>query len=300
MTDEQIWLQLAVDVEAERREQVEDALLEIGALAVTLVDAAEQRIFDIAGQAMPMWDKVRLTGLFDGQTNVEDVQAALALALRDIDSQSWTSESIPDEDWHRSWLDRYEPLCFGERLWVCPNWKPVPEECQVPLMLDPGRAFGTGSHPTTAMCLSWLDQFEISDKTVLDFGCGSGILAIAASLLGASGPVYAIDNDPVAMQSVLRNAQLNAMGDEQIVGAVASTPQCLQQQFDVVLANILAGPLIELAGALQQSLKPGGDIVLSGLLAEQSQSVQMAYSEIGHFSELIHEDGWVLLHGIKL
>lgn len=300
MVDETSWLQLALEVDAAQTEHVEDALLAVGAVAVTLVDAADQNLFEQWLHEKPLWDRVRLTGLFPGEMSSEDVLAALAIALQDIDAASWQAAVIPDEDWHRSWMDRYEPLCFGERLWVCPNWKPVPPDCKVPLMLDPGRAFGTGTHPTTAMCLSWLDAQDLSGLSVLDFGCGSGILAIAALLLGAQTPVVAVDNDPVAMQAVLENAALNNIDEQQIQALVADTPSILGQTYDLVLANILAAPLIALAKPLSDRVRSGGQIVLSGLLADQSQAVQSAYSETMQFSELIHEDGWVLLHGVKL
>lgn len=294
------WLQLALDVDATQSEYVEDALLAVGAVAVTLVDAADQNLFELQLHEKPLWDRVRLTGLFPGVMSAEDVLSALSIALQDIDASSWQAAVIPDEDWHRSWMDRYEPIRFGERLWVCPNWKPVPEACAVPLMLDPGRAFGTGTHPTTAMCLSWLDRQDLTALSVLDFGCGSGILAIAALLLGAQAPVVAVDNDPVAMQAVLENAALNDISEQQLQALVADTPAVLGQTFDLVLANILAAPLIALAPMLSACVRPGGQILLSGLLADQSQAVQSAYSKTMQFSEQIHEDGWVLLHGVKI
>jgi ribosomal protein L11 methyltransferase len=206
-------------------------------------------------------------------------------------------EILEDKDWIREWMDSYQPMRFGMRLWICPSWRTPPEPDAVNLMLDPGLAFGTGTHPTTSLCLQWLDGLDLNGKTVIDFGCGSGILGIAALLLGAK-KVFAIDNDPQALLATRDNAQRNGLGEEQIQ---ALLPEQLPADIsaDVVIANILAAPLISLASQLHGKLRKGGDIALSGILAEQADAVAVAYEPVIQWQSQVQQEDWIRLAGNK-
>lgn len=283
------WLQISV--ETKQPELIEDCLLESGAVAVTLADAADQPLLEPLPGETPIWDKVIVTGLFSSQTHPEPVIANLESL---DDSLQCSSELLEDRDWVRAWMDRYEPIRFGERLWVCPHHHEVKAPDAIVLKLDPGLAFGTGTHPTTALCLQWLDQANIAGKTVIDYGCGSGILAIAAALLGAE-KVIAVDIDPQAITATLDNAQRNGVAAQIVTG----TPELTEgEEVDILLANILAGPLRELAPELSSLLKSGGDIVLAGLLDNQMQEVQKAYTDSVHWQPGATHEGWTRLQGI--
>jgi len=286
------WIQTHLTVDKAQAPLIELLLENLGALSITLGDAGDEPMLEPGPGETPLWSATRVTGLFSGDTNSDDLRAAINQALeRDI-SRHLQVELLQDEDWERSWLDQFKPMRFGQRLWICPTGHSVEQADAVVVDLDPGLAFGTGTHPTTDLCLRWLDGADIVGKTVIDFGCGSGVLAIAALKLGATRAI-GIDHDPQAIIASRENAERNGVADRLEV--------CLSQDFqaqpaDLVLANILANVLVELRDQIAPLVAPGGDLVLSGILAEQAESVTQAYSSQLNFLPSKHKDGWVLLH----
>jgi len=266
----------------------------LGAVSVTYQDGADQPVLEPGVGETPLWSQLTLSALFDADTDVEALKNNTAqqgsFPLQDI-----RVEILEDKDWEREWMQNYQAMSFGKRLWICPSWQEPPNPDAANLLLDPGLAFGTGTHPTTAMCLEWLDGAELSGKTVLDFGCGTGVLAIAALLLDAEQAV-GVDNDPQALIAAQDNAQRNRCGER---FDVLSSEDFESTHWDLVLANILAGPLVELSELLLSSLKPGGDLLLSGILEEQAAQVMAAYEEQIEFKKTELKEGWVCLHGVK-
>ncbi len=290
---------LRVSVAAKRAEvaRIEESVLPLGALSVSLVDAADTPVYEPGVGETPLWQHVTVRALFSAELDAEQLIIDLCAASGCLEAADCSVDVLEDKDWQRSWMDSYEPLRIGHRLWVCPSWKPLPAACEVPLRLDPGLAFGTGAHPTTALCLEWLDMHDCTAETVLDYGCGSGVLALAAALLGAA-QVHAIDNDPQAISATRENAERNNVSGKVNI-MLAGNPSCLSLQADIVLANILAAPLIELAPLLQFLLAPGGTLVLSGLLESQVDAVQRAYAATIAFGAPVVRHGWVRLDGQK-
>lgn len=291
------WLQLVINLPKGRAEQFEDWLLELGACSVTYRDAADQPLFEPGPGEIALWEDLQLVGLF-----TEDYQEAalidgLTTLLAGEPMPELLFERLEDQVWERSWIAHFQPMQFGERLWIYPSWADAPDSGTI-LRLDPGLAFGTGTHPTTALCLEWLDSQPMTGKTVIDYGCGSGILAIAALVLGASD-VLAVDNDPQALQATRMNAEQNACSERLRVHAVPTNGAPLREQADTVLANILAGPLCELADVIAPLVKPGGMLVLSGILAEQAGQVMQAYEPTISFDPPVDREGWVRLTGHK-
>lgn len=286
------WQHLKLDAPAARAQTLAEHLDALGALAVTLEDAADQPLFEPPPGATPLWDRTRVSALFEAERDLQAVAAALEQALG-APLGDWRCEPVPDEDWERAWMARFVPMRFGHRLWICPSWHQPPEPSAVNVLLDPGLAFGTGTHATTGMCLEWLDAYLEPGMRCLDFGCGSGILAVAACRLGAR-TVWAVDIDPQAVQATISNAERN--GVEACVQA--GRPEALPDgTVEVVLANILAGPLIELAESLAARVAAGGALVLSGILAEQQEAVIAAYAPWLTLRPFRLRDGWVCLEG---
>ena len=291
------WLQLRIESNRQQAEAIEDALLAAGAVSVTLEDSADQPILEPALGETPLWNETRITGLFDAEIDtaqaITDAKAELG---RELPQHRW--ELLEDKDWERAWMDNFQPMAFGQRLWICPSWKEPPQPDAANLMIDPGLAFGTGTHPTTALCLKWLDQQDLSDKTVVDYGCGSGILGIAALLLGAR-EVIAVDNDPQALIATQDNAQRNKVHPDQIKTYLPEeAPKTLDA--DLVLANILAGPLAELEPVLAKLCRPQGDIILSGILSNQAKTLIDHYQQSFQMDETALDEDWVRLHGKRL
>ncbi|KEZ72525.1 ribosomal protein L11 methyltransferase, partial [Pseudomonas syringae pv. syringae FF5] len=258
------WLQVRLAISPEQAETYEDALLEVGAVSVTFMDAEDQPIFEPELNTTPLWTHTHLLALFEADTNAEMALAHLSL-LTGEELPEHSAEVIEDQDWERSWMDNFQPMCFGKRLWIVPSWHAAPQPDAVNLLLDPGLAFGTGTHPTTALCLEWLDGQDLEGCNVLDFGCGSGILAIAALLLGAEQAV-GTDIDVQALEASRDNAGRNNIAAERFP---LYLPEDLpHQQADVLVANILAGPLVSLAPQLATLIRAGGRLALSGILAE--------------------------------
>lgn len=287
------WLQVRLAISPAQAETYEDALLEVGAVSVTFMDAEDQPIFEPELNTTPLWTHTHLLALFEADTDAQAVFAHLQL-LTDAELPEHHAEVIEDQDWERSWMDNFHPIRFGQRLWIVPSWLDAPEPDAVNLLLDPGLAFGTGTHPTTALCLEWLDGQPLEDCEVLDFGCGSGILAIAALLLGAKHAV-GTDIDVQALEASRDNAGRNGIAE-------ASFPLYLPedlpaQQADVLVANILAGPLVSLAPQLSTLVKSGGRLALSGILAEQGEEVAAAYAADFDLDPIANRDGWVRISG---
>lgn len=287
------WLQIIFSCTPEHSEALEDALLGEGALSITYRDAADQPLLEPGVGEMPLWDRIQFSALFDAQTNMDAVLEAVRERLA-FDLPPYRIEIVEKKDWERAWMDHYHAMSFGERLWICPSWQAPPDPGAINLMLDPGLAFGTGTHQTTALCLQWLDGADLTGKTVLDYGCGSGVLGVAALLLGATS-VLAVDNDPQALVATRDNAQRNGCADRLQV-RLPDLNRVIEP-VDVVLANILAGPLIQLAPLLSASLKPGGYLVLAGLLEEQAAAVMAAYEPAVTFLPSAHHEGWWRLVG---
>ncbi|TXR39881.1 50S ribosomal protein L11 methyltransferase [Ectopseudomonas mendocina] len=289
------WLQVRLAITPEQAETYEDALLEVGAVSVTFMDAEDQPIFEPDLGTTPLWSHTHLLALFEADTDETALIAHLQLLCGGSLPEHHV-ERIEDQDWERSWMDNFQPMRFGRRLWIVPSWHAAPEPDAVNLLLDPGLAFGTGTHPTTALCLEWLDGQELQGCNVLDFGCGSGILAIAALLLGAPQAV-GTDIDPQALEASRDNASRNGIDPARFpVYLPADLPQ---QPADVVVANILAGPLVSLAPQITALVKGGGRLALSGILAEQAEEVRAAYAGAFDLDPTASKDGWVRISGIK-
>ncbi len=289
------WLQVRLAITPEQAETFEDALLEVGAVSVTFMDAEDQPIFEPDLGTTPLWSHTHLLALFEADTDETALIAHLQLLCGGTLPEHHV-ERIEDQDWERSWMDNFQPMRFGQRLWIVPSWHAAPEPDAVNLLLDPGLAFGTGTHPTTALCLEWLDGQNLDGCRVLDFGCGSGILAIAALLLGAPQAV-GTDIDPQALEASRDNASRNGIDPARFpVYLPADLPQ---QPAEVVVANILAGPLVSLAPQITALVQEGGRLALSGILAEQAEEVRAAYAGAFDLDPTAIKDGWVRISGVK-
>jgi ribosomal protein L11 methyltransferase len=286
------WLEVSLRVSRDAVPAAEGALESLGALSVTLQDDADVPVLEPGPGSTPLWPVVQVRGLFEQAVD----RAAIVDGLQQLpgverpERVQW--REVGDQDWERAWMDRFEPMRFGRRLWVVPSGMAIPPAPDnVEIRLDPGLAFGTGTHPTTALCLAWLDGQEMAGRRVLDYGCGSGILGIAAALLGAVR-VDCVDNDPQALESTAANADRNSVGSR----IHCWSPESFSAgPVDAVLANILAGPLVELAPLLTDCVGPGGRIVLSGLLEEQAQRVAAAYRPACEVTSSAALDGWARL-----
>ena len=299
------WLQLHLHTQADRAEHLEKLLLNQGALSVTLQDNADQTLLEPGVGETPLWDATKLSALFPQNINLENLLDALSQQL-DHPLPPYEIERVADEDWERRWLDDFSAMQFGQQLWIVPSWQPPPDPNACNIILDPGLAFGTGTHPTTAMCLEWLAVNPMKGQSIIDYGCGSGILAIAALLLGAELAIC-VDNDPQALIATATNAEQNGIDASKLMTCLPEAlDDTLQQQFgsakhgcDLVMANILAGPLITLAPRLIDLLRDGGQIMLSGILSEQCTAVTNAYASIMKMQLPHSSDRWIRLNGQK-
>jgi ribosomal protein L11 methyltransferase len=287
------WIQLTIETPRDGADRLVETLESAGALSVTLADAADEPQLEPAPGETPLWNQVRISALLDTDPETTARVARLARQLGDRDRGAPRIERIEDQVWERVWLDTFKPTRFGRRLWICPHGQTPDDRDGVVVALDPGLAFGTGHHPTTALCLEWLDGMDLQGQTILDFGCGSGILAIAALRLGAARAV-AVDHDPQAIEATRANALANRVEDR-LVSVLPERADPVQA--DVVVANILAGPLVTLAPRLIGALRPGGALALSGVLADQVETVRRAYApEIALAPTRLRED-WALISG---
>lgn len=290
------WLQLRLDCEPAQVEQLEALLLDSGAVAVTMEDNADQPVLEPAVGETPLWRQTRLTGLYLADTDMAAVLAQFPDPLLDACNQR--IEILEDKDWEREWIQHYQPMQFGSRLWVCPSWLAPPAPEAVNLLLDPGLAFGTGTHPTTALCLAELDGMDLQGQRVIDYGCGSGILAVAALKLGAA-EALGVDNDPQALMASRDNARRNGISDDRFAVALPGDYDAghWQASTDTVIANILAGPLMTLSDTLLACLRPGGTLLLSGLLATQAGALVDHYAPRIQLDVAGKREDWVCLRG---
>jgi len=284
--------QLVIELPGRDLARAEDACRQLGAIALSLADAGDEPLLEPAPGETPLWQEVRLRALFDLAQNPALIAATLAAVLG-LAPDSVAAERVEDRVWEREWLKDFRPMRFGRRLWVCPAGQRPSEPDAVVLELDPGLAFGTGTHATTALCLEWIDAAIRGGERVLDYGCGSGILALAALRLGAKRAI-AFDIDPQALQATRENAAKNGLADRIEIPPSASD---IGGAFDVVLANILSGPLIELAPSLASRASRGGVLVLAGLLSRQAGEVAQAYQPWFDIGPVAERDGWTLLAG---
>ena len=291
------WLQLTLEATHSNSEQLSDLLSQAGAAAVTMQDAHDDPIFEPPPGSTPLWKELLLTGLFEADADMDAVLQLIENQFGEL--PSYTLNPLEDKDWTRAWMDNFKPMQFGKRVWICPSWHTPPAPDAVNIMLDPGLAFGTGTHPTTSLCLQWLDQHFNEPVEVIDYGCGSGILGIAANLLG-SQQVYAVDLDPQALLSTRSNAEKNQVQDKIKTFSVTEFNRQHQQlQCPLLLANILAGPLVELSEMLASHVSPGGKIVLSGILAEQAEKVSKTYQQWFTIDEIRQVDDWIRIVATK-
>lgn len=290
------WIQLKLNTTRDYAENLSDALMEAGAVSITFQDTQDTPVFEPLPGETPLWSETEVTGLFDAACDMREVVAMLAQNPLLGADFAHKIEQVEDKDWEREWMDNFHPMRFGKRLWICPSWREVPDSQAVNVMLDPGLAFGTGTHPTTSLCLQWLDSLDLSGKTVIDFGCGSGILAIAALKLGAAKAI-GIDIDPQAIQASRDNAQRNGVSDRLALYLSSEQPEALHA--DVVVANILAGPLRELAPLISVLPVSGGLLGLSGILASQAQDVCAAYADNFILDPIVEKDEWCRITGQK-
>jgi ribosomal protein L11 methyltransferase len=289
------WIQLRVNTTEKHAETVSDMLMSWGAQAVSFVDAKDTPIYEPMPGEVIYWANTVVVGLFDAEHNMARVIAQLEKVSLFKNGVQYKVEQLEDKDWEREWMDNFHPIKFGNRLWVCPSWRDIPEPDAVNVMLDPGLAFGTGTHPTTALCMEWLDSQDLKDSTIVDFGCGSGILGIAALKLGGKR-VVGIDIDPQAIEASKANAERNQVAGKIELYLPKDQPQL---QADVVVANILAGPLAQLSEIISAYVKPGGLLALSGILESQADSVMEAYKHEFDFAPVAVKDEWVRLSAKK-
>ncbi|WP_394192593.1 50S ribosomal protein L11 methyltransferase [Pseudoalteromonas atlantica] len=289
------WIQIRINANAATADAVSDLLMEAGSASVTFIDAKDTPIYEPKIGTVEFWADTTVIGLFEAN---HDMNAVIELLKRHDeirDSLVYKVEQLEDKDWEREWMDNFHPIQFGEKLWICPSWRDIPDPDAVNVLLDPGLAFGTGTHATTALCLKWLESQDLTGKTVVDFGCGSGILGIAAIKLGAERMI-GIDIDPQALEASLDNAQRNGVADKLEVYLPENQPEFTA---DIVVANILAAPLRELHGVILGLLKPGGKIAMSGILEEQAQSVADIYAPFITLDEIAVEGEWTRVSGQK-
>ena len=289
-----MWQELKFRVSSKNALLVEETLFSSGAAAVTFLDARNQPIFVEETDQTPLWEDICIVSLFPQDVNLDLIVHKLVHDQPTINSNDIDIHLINDQDWESKWMKDQKPQQFGNRLWIYPSWITPSKNSVTNMILDPGLAFGTGSHPTTSLCLHWLDNNLIPSQHIIDYGCGSGILAIAAALLGAS-KIYAVDNDPQAITATLSNMEKNRISNQSIQ---TFSPEALPHvKVDLLIANILANPLIQLSEIFSTLLKSSGKIVLSGILEEQVEKVSYHYRSYFELEEPQLNDGWALIAG---
>ncbi|QKS27762.1 MAG: Ribosomal protein L11 methyltransferase [Accumulibacter sp.] len=293
------WLSLSIRTDCQHAERLADALLEAGAIAASIEDADagtadEQPQFGEPGSfSRPGWERSLVVALLRSDSDVRQVLLHCAAQAGLADPPPFSQEEVPEQDWVRLTQTQFEPIRVSQRLWIVPSWHAPPDPGAIVLVLDPGMAFGTGSHPTTRLCLEWLERSVRPGASLLDYGCGSGVLAIAAGRLGAS-EVVGVDIDPQAVAVARENAVANG-----VVARFQESADQLDGQFDIVVANILANPLRVLAPALCSHLRPGSLLALSGILVEQSDDLIEAYAPYLSLAVVDTREGWVCLAGSR-
>jgi ribosomal protein L11 methyltransferase len=291
-----MWLQLSAATREKLADPLADLWFDLGALSVSLEDEGDQPLFEPGPGETPVWNETRVIALFEAEADIERARAAAIARFGEDAFDGWRVEEIQDQAWERAWMEHFRPMRFGERLWIVPTgFEPPEQDDAVCVALDPGLAFGTGTHPTTALCLEWLDGQNLQGKRAVDYGCGSGILAIAALRLGAESAL-AIDIDPQALAATRDNADKNGVAERIRCRLPLAT---LAEPADLLLANILANPLIELVPTLAGYVRPGGALALSGILREQAEDVSRAYAPYFDMDAPKFQEDWTLLTGIR-
>lgn len=289
------WHQISIITNENTAPKLADFFSNLGAVSVTYMDAEDEPVYEPGIGETKIWSNTQVIALFELDAEPELIKTLVFRQFKNDELHDWQHEAVADQEWERAWMEYYKPMKFADKLWVCPTNQEQFEAGTVCLTLDPGLAFGTGTHPTTALCLEWLASHDLADKTVIDYGCGSGILAVAAILLGAN-IAHAVDIDPQAITATQSNALKNNVQDK---------IKCyLPEQFypfqaDIVLANILAKPLIDMSEQICALLVSGGQLVLSGILRKQAESVISAYQQNINFNPLIQQEDWIRLDGVK-
>lgn len=294
-----MWRQFVMDLDALDPDVVETIFTRHGACSVTLTDAGNNPVLEPGPGETPLWANSRITGLFSPDADLQSLCGTLIAEFNLQQLPAHRTEDLPDRDWEREWLRDFGPMRFGRRLWICPGGSEI-EQCDAVIVrLDPGLAFGTGTHATTALCLQWLDGLALAGKSMLDYGCGSGVLAIAALKLGCRSAT-AMDVDPQAVLATRRNAADNDVGSQL---CVAGDDAGIKGRFDIVVANILAGPLIQFAESITSTIARRGMLALSGVLCEQADDVMAAYEPWVEFEDPSYreQDGqlWSRLTGTR-
>ena len=287
------WIQFIFDSTPEEADTLSDLLSECGSSAISFQDNADQPIYEPEIDTTPLWAATNVTALFESDTDTDLIIQKLNTMLAPASVPRYRIEAVEDKDWLREWMDNFHPMNFGDKLWICPSWQTPPQKDAINIMLDPGLAFGTGTHPTTALCLNWLDQADVKDKIIIDYGCGSGILAIAAALLGAK-KVIGVDIDPQALEATQANAERNKVNIETYL-----PNDCPDESCDLLIANILAAPLQSLSERLAGLTKSGAPIVLSGILELQAADVSQSYQTWFDMKAPVLKNEWIRLVGIK-
>ena len=288
------WVQIRFPVEKPHVDEISDLLMELGSVSVTFTANDDEAIFELYPGDKKIWLISTCVGLFDASTDMQHIANVLKNQAMFEQGFHYKIEQVEDKDWEREWMDNFHPIKFGERLWVCPSWRDIPDPAACNVILDPGLAFGTGTHATTALCLEWLEGMDLTDKTVMDFGCGSGILAIAALKLGAKRAI-GIDIDPKAITASLENAERNGVADQIELYLPEDAPEF---DTDIILANILAGPLKELKQIICGYGHTGTQLALSGILAEQTEGINDAYKELVNLNPITQKEEWVRVDGL--
>lgn len=283
------WQEIHIRTTAELAPELSNTLTLLGAEAITFHDAGDDPIFEPDRTATPLWNETIVVALFDHQQDLKGI-------LDYLSDYETKVIQIADEDWERRCLDSFQPIQFTPRLWVCPSWHTPPDANALNIILDPGLAFGTGTHATTSLCLEWLDAHVKAGQDIIDYGCGSGILAIAALMLGAQRAI-GIDNDPLAIEATLSNGERNQFAAPILEAHNIDYP--IPFLADILVANILAQPLIELAPKFAKLVKTGGQICLSGILTDQSEQVSQAYAPWFSMQPIDYKENWVRLTGTR-
>jgi ribosomal protein L11 methyltransferase len=289
MSANPLWFQLnIVNCPNQELDLLSEELEKFGALSITLSDRNDDPILEPELGTTPLWPEVVIQALFSEAAQAEFIRDHLKHTRPSL---TCTVELLEDKEWEKVWMENFKPQRFGKRLWICPSWSTPPDPHAVNLMLDPGLAFGTGTHPTTSLCLTWLEQADLTHKSLIDYGCGSGILSLAALKLGAK-KVYAVDIDTQALQATQNNASINKLDETHLS---ITLPEDLTQPTDLLIANILLGPLIALKERFQELIKPKGQLIISGIIQEQAATLIEAYKPLCTLMQHHRLNEWSLL-----
>ena len=293
MSDDYLLLKVAVP--RQHAEMIESSMLDSGAVSCTYQDATDTPIHEPAPGTAPLWPEVIVSGIYAPGTDPESASSSLRSRISAVTDADITSEALPDTDWERVWMEDFKPVKIASGLWVVPTFCTPPDPASINVALDPGLAFGSGTHPTTHLCLQWLAKLDLNNKTVVDYGCGSGILAVAASLMGAK-TVYAYDIDEQAFQATVENAERNNVADNI---TICHSDKDIPLNIDIVVANILLAPLLELRPRFGELLTDQGKLGVSGVLSEQIATLASAYATQFRHSETEIREQWAMYTAVK-